>query len=146
MSFRVNRRASHWLLVALAMAAGPALADDQDVIDYRRHIMTTLGEQTAILGMILEKRAPANDIATHAQVLAVTAATAKMAFEQEIQGGDSKPEVWGKWDDFTKRMDALVAATADLAKAAKDGGAAAVGPKMQALNCKSCHDTYRVPK
>lgn len=133
-------------LVGLFAASGAAAADDQDVIDYRRHIMTTMGEQVAILGMILEKRAPATDLAIHAQILAITATTAKMAFEPEIHGGDAKPEVWAKWDDFTKRLAVLVAATADLSRAARDGGAAAVGPKMQALDCKGCHDTYRVKK
>lgn len=143
---RLGTLAVSMALVALVAAAGPAQADDEDVIDYRKHIMKTMGEQVAILGMILEKRAPATDVAIHAQILAVTATTAKMAFEPEIQGGAAKPDVWAKQDDFNKRMDVLVAATAELAKAAKDGGAAAVGPKMKALNCKGCHDTYRVPK
>jgi cytochrome c556 len=143
---RLSALAVSLALVGLVSAAESARGDDDDVIDYRKHIMTTMGEQVAILDMILEKRAPAEDLAIHAQILAVTASTAKMAFEQEIQGGRAKPDVWAKWSDFEKRMDALVAATADLAKSAKGGGAAAVGPKMQALTCKSCHDAYRVPK
>ena len=127
------------------VATRPVLADDQDVIDYRRHIMKTMGEQVAIIGMILEKKAPAEALATHADVLAITAKTAKAAFESEIQGGEAKPEVWGKWADFSKRMDALVAAADDLAKSSKQGAAAA-GPKVKLLNCKNCHDTYRVAK
>jgi cytochrome c556 len=143
---RLNGLPGRLAVITLACVAGAAQADDQDVIDYRRHIMKTMGEQVAVLGMILEKRAPASDLATHAQVLAITAATARMAFEQEIQGGDAKPEVWTKWADFSKRMDALVTATGDIAKSAKAGGVTPVAPKLQALNCKSCHDTYRKPR
>lgn len=134
------------LLGVLAFGAA-SHADDQDTVEYRQHIMKTLGEQVAILGMMVQQKAPADDFATHVQALALTAATAKAAFEPEIQGGNAKPEVWSQWADFEKRIDALTVATADLAKTAKSGGAAAAGPKMQAaLTCKGCHDTYRVPK
>lgn len=128
------------------LTCGGVHADDQDTIDYRQHIMKTMGEQVTILGMMVQQKAPADDFATHAQVLALTVATAKAAFEPEVPGGAAKPQVWSQWPDFEKRMDALVAATADLAKVAKSSGAAA-GSKMQAaLTCKGCHDTYRVPK
>jgi cytochrome c556 len=134
------------LLATLAFGAA-SHADDQDTVDYRQHIMKTLGEQVAILGMMAQQKAPSDDFATHVQALALTAATAKAAFEPEIRGGNAKPEVWSQWADFEKRIDALAAATADLAKTAKSGGAAAAAPKLQsALTCKGCHDTYRVPK
>jgi len=131
----------------LLIAPVSALADDQDVIDYRQHVMKTLGEQAAAIGMILEHRAPPENFAVHVQILAITAATAKKAFEPKVPGGDAKPDVWAKWADFAKRLDALAASTADLAKTAKDGGLAAAEPKVAtALTCKNCHDTYRVPK
>jgi cytochrome c556 len=133
------------VFVAAAMSM-PARADDQDVIDYREHIMKTMGEQVAAIGQILEKKVPGENIAIHAQVLAITATTAKKAFEPKVSGGEAKPDVWAHWADFTKRLDELTAATADLASTAKAGGAAAAAPKMAALNCKSCHDTYRLEK
>jgi hypothetical protein len=44
-------------------------------------------------------------------------------------------------------MTEFAAATADLAKVAREGGAAAAGPKMEgALTCKGCHDLYREKK
>lgn len=133
-------------LLTVLSVSGPAQADDQDVIEYRQHIMKTMGEQMAIIGMMLQQKIPAADLATHAQVLAISAKTAKMAFETKVQGGDAKPDVWTKWPDFAKRLDALVVATDDLAKTAKNGGATATGPKVQALACKGCHDTYRVAR
>jgi cytochrome c556 len=133
--------------VVLASFSAQSRADDQEVIDYRQHIMKSMGEQAKIIDMIVNKRAPASDLAKHIQILATTAPMAKSAFELEVHGGESKPEVWTKWDDFAKRLDAMTAATADLAKVAQSGGLAAVTPKLQsALDCKGCHDTYRVPK
>lgn len=121
-------------------------SEDQDAIDYRQHVMKTLNAQTEIIGMILKHKAPAVDLATHARILAITAATAKSAFEPKISGGNAKAEVWAQWPDFVKRLDALAAATDDLAKIAKEGGVAATSARFEsALTCKSCHDTYRVP-
>jgi cytochrome c556 len=121
-------------------------ADDQDVVDYRQHIMKTLGEQVAAMGMILEHRAATDSFATHAEILAIAAATAKSAFEVRVVGGGAKPDVWVQWSDFAKQLDALAAATDDLARSAKEGGIPAAGPKFQALNCTGCHDKYAILK
>lgn len=134
--------------LAAALATSAAVhADDQDTIDYRRHIMKSMGEQVGAIGMILQKKAPADNFAVHVKALAGSAAMAKKAFEPKVPGGDSKPEVWADWADFSKRMDALTSATDELAKLAAAGGVASAGTKVQAaLTCKACHDTYRVPK
>lgn len=121
-------------------------ADDQDVRDYRSRIMKTMGEQFAALNQISKGKAPAADLATQAEVLSITASTAKIAFEPKVLGGKAKPEVWDKWDDFSKRLDELAAAAADVAKTAKQGGVAGVTPKLGSLSCKGCHDVYRVEK
>jgi cytochrome c556 len=134
------------ILALLVSVAAVAHADDQDVVDYRRHIMHSMGEQVAMLGLIAQQRAPASALATHAQVLAITASTAKKAFEPQVDGGEAKPDVWAQWQDFSKRLDTLVAATAELAKTAKGNDVAAAAPKLKDLGCKSCHDTYRKPK
>jgi cytochrome c556 len=131
----------------LAVASTMAHADDQDVIDYRAHIMNTMQEQAAAISQILEQKAPAENFAVHAQILAVTAATAKKAFEPKVLGGEAKPDVWAHWADFAKRLDDLTAAWKALANAAKTGGVAAGGPMVQAAStCKGCHDAYRVEK
>jgi len=135
------------LAVVLVSPAARVHADDQDVVDYRQHIMKTLGEQVASIDMILHQTAPADNFATHTKILAVTAATARKAFEPKVPGGDSKPEVWSNWADFAKQMDTLAAAAEELAKTAVSGGLSAAQPKVQAaLACKGCHDTYRVSR
>lgn len=123
-----------------------AFADDQDVRDYRAHVMKIMGEQFAALNQIAKGKAPAGDVVAQAEVLSITAGMAKIAFTPKVLGGGSKPEVWDKWDDFSKRLDQMVAAAADLAKTAKQGGVAAVTPKLSGLSCKGCHDDYRVQK
>ena len=145
---RLGRVVNGLALAAVLVGSSAAVyADDQDTIDYRQHVMKTLGEQAASIGMILQQKAPAENFATHVKILAVSAAMAKKAFEPKVQGGDAKPEVWSNWADFAKKMDALAAATDELAKTAATGGVAAAGPKVKdALTCKGCHDTYRVPK
>ena len=126
------------------LSIGQASAfENPDLIDYRRHIMLALGEQAALLQMMVRKKAPATDFAIHAQALAVTAAQAKKAFEPKAEGGNAKSEVWQNWADFSRRLDAMTTATADLAKSAKEGGFVAAGAKVQAaLNCNGCHEVY----
>jgi cytochrome c556 len=133
--------------LVLSLAALPGRADDQDVIDYRQHIMKTMGEQMGAISMILQNKAPPDNFAVHLKVLAITATQAKSAFEPKVPGGDAKPGVWTDWQDFSHRLDELVAATAELAASAQRDGVAKVGAKMQStVKCKGCHDTYRVPK
>jgi len=133
-------------LIAVATLSSVAHADDQDTIDYRRFIMQSLDDQSAAIDQILQQKAPAENLATHAQILAITATMAKKAFEPKVPGGKAKPEVWSKWADFSKRLDELVVYTRAVARAAKDG-VAATGPALGASHpCKDCHNNYLVQK
>ena len=127
----------------LSLAALPGHADDQDVIDYRQHIMKTMGEQAAALGQMMQKKVPADNFAAHLQILAETAALAKSAFTPKVVGGNAKAGIWENWADVSKRFDELVQVASDGAKAGKAQGVAAGMPK---LTCKGCHDTYREEK
>ena len=133
--------------LALLCAAG-VHADDQDDIDYRQHIMKTMGEQTASMEMILQHKAPTEGFGVHAKVLAIAAAMAKKSFGSKADGGNAKPAVWANLTDFDKRMDELAAATDELAKAAAGGGVSAAGAKVPAViaTCNACHAQYMVPK
>lgn len=146
-------RRSRWttgvgVTVVLALNLLPAIAraDDQDVIDYRQHVMNTLEDQMVLINQIVHKQAPADNLATFAQILAMTAATAESAFKPNVAGGDSKPAVWSSWPDFSKQLAALVASTADLATTAKSGDVSAVAAKIPALDCMGCHNTYMQKK
>ncbi len=137
-------------LVLLLLLAVPASsrADDKDVIDYRQHNMKTLQEQTAIIGQIVSGAAPEANLPAHAEVIALAAQMSLKTFEQKVVGGESKPEVWTKWQDFSKRMNDFAAATRTFADTAKKGATLSEMTSIltQALPCKECHDLYRDEK
>ncbi len=132
------------LVIALLAAPGAASGDDQDVIDYRHHVMKTIGEQVGAIQLILEKRVPADNLATHLKVIAAAAPQAKSAFTPEVAGGRAKPEIWADWADFSRRLDEFVAGAQALGQAA-DTDAAGAAAKLSTLNCKGCHEIYRAP-
>ena len=137
--------------IALAAIFLPAVvsADDQDIVEYREHIMKTLDEQSAAVGMILSTVVPGDNMAAHLQAIALTAQTALKSFEPKVLGGEARPEVWNNWADFSKRMNDFAKNTALVAAQAK--GKRSDDPELgeavvDALSCKSCHDAYRKEK
>lgn len=133
-------------LTALVCLAGAAFADDQDTVDYRQHVMKSLGDQLEAIDMIVAKKAPPDSFPVHLKIIALVATQAKVAFEPNVAGGSSKPEVWSHWADFAKRLDAMVSAADGLAKDADAAKAATLGPKVRAaLDCDGCHAAYMVP-
>jgi cytochrome c556 len=134
-------------LLASAGAADAASPADEDVIAYRQHIMHSLQEQTAALGKIMSGAVPDDNAVAHMQALALIASTALKSFEPKVPGGESKPEVWSDWPDFSRRMEEFVRMTAKMSQAAQEGGKdAGLEHAIAALNCKGCHDDYRKPR
>jgi cytochrome c556 len=139
--------------LALAVLAAPVMAhaDDQDVMNYRKQVMKTMGEQSALMNMVAQGKVPADLFVSHVKTLHLAATQIKKAFEPKVVGdgstGSAKAEVWSNWADFSKRVDEQVAKLAALEKAAAEGGVAKAGPMIQAsLDCRGCHENYRVPK
>jgi cytochrome c556 len=134
-------------LLALTLLPASSGADDQDVIDYRKHIMDTLEAQTSAIGMIMSGAIPDDNVVAHLDIIAATAATALPAFEPKVEGGDAKPEVWARWDDFSARMNEFAERTRTMARTAHEQGKdEALLLAMDALTCKQCHDVYRVKR
>lgn len=133
--------------VALAaMLAAPAMAqENKDVIDYRINLMKTLGEQASAIGKIMQGKVKTTDnLAAHAETIALNVAAARKAFEAKVVGGTATQAVWDNWKDFDTRFAALETAAKDVAATAKSGGLDAAKPKVAGLfTCKSCHDVYR---
>ena len=145
---RLTRFVAGAAVVAVFAAPAVVQADNQDDITYRQAVMKTLGQQAASIGMIAQGKAPAENLAVHAQILSLSANAALDAFTPKVAGGESKPDVWAKWDDFSKKMKDFQTAAADFAKTAQTGGADAAKGKIQATlgSCKGCHDVYREQK
>jgi cytochrome c556 len=137
------------LLLAAIFLPAVVSADDQDVIDYRQHVMKTLDAQAAAVGMILSNAIPGDNMAAHLQAIALTAQTALKAFEPKVPGGEAKPDVWSNWPDFAKRMNEFAKSSGEAAALAKQKGFddPALGAKIvDAFACKSCHEVYRKEK
>lgn len=135
--------ALHASLLPMAAQA----ADDKDVIDYRQHIMNTMSEQASALGQVLSTAVPPENLVAHLEVIALAARMSLKSFEPKVLGGESKPEVWEKWADFSERMNTFAASTAKVAQLAKEKGQDAImADLVDALSCKSCHDIYRDEK
>lgn len=131
------------LTSAALCATGARAASDPDAVTYRRHIMKTMGEQAAALGMVLQQKGPAENAVLHARMIALTAKTALKAFEAEALGGEARAEIWRNWPDFAKRLSVLSESAEELAvTGARDGLSAMQAKVMSVLSCKPCHDTY----
>ena len=133
---------------ALLSLTLPALAADQDVIQFREAVMKTLNEQSAALGQIASGVVPEDNLVTHMNEIALAASAALKAFTPKVPGGEAKPAVWANWADFSKRMTDFAQQTAAGAKIAKEQGkdAALVQLINYADSCKGCHDMYRQEK
>lgn len=131
-------------IVALLMTVqGVALAEGQDAIDYRKHIMDTLQEQVSALGMIMSGTIPDDNAVAHMEIIAETAKLALKSFEPKVEGGDAKPEVWSNWADFSARMQDFVTKSAEMARVGREQSLdEAYTLAIDALNCKGCHDVY----
>ena len=88
-------------LVALTLAIAVPVAraaDDEAAVTYRKHVMRTMGEQAAALGMILQKKGPPENAVFHARTLALAADSALHAFEAKVSGGEAK-DLEGLYDE-----------------------------------------------
>jgi cytochrome c556 len=145
----MRARKVNFVLIPLLMLGwqAVALADDQDVIDYRQLIMKQLDAEATALGMIVSGQIPPDALSLEAKSIANGAQAALKAFEPKVAGGEAKPDVWAKWPDFQKRMQEFAKKSAEMAKVSESGDVAAVtGLMVEALPCKECHDVYRNKK
>ncbi len=60
----------------------------------------------------------------------------------------AKPEIWEKWDDFSKYPAKVKKAAQELGDAARAKDEVEVKAKLKALgeSCESCHKSFRAPK
>lgn len=148
MNLSAGRAGGVLFLAILALGSQRiARADDDDAISYRQLIMKELDAESAALGMIVSGQVPPDSLSLQAKAIANSAKSALKAFEPKVPGGAAKPEVWSKWDDFSKRMQTFAQKSEEMAKVSEGGNVQAVTELMiAALPCKDCHDIYRAKK
>ena len=110
------------MAVIMTPFAAAQAYDDQDVIDYRQHIMIALDEQTAAFGMVVSTQVNNDNLVAHLENIALTAKAALKSFEPKVLGGESKSLVWEQWQDFSERMTTFAVATEKLAETARTQG------------------------
>lgn len=145
--FKLLARIALAILAVNTLAPVAFAAESQDVIDYRQRIMRTLDAQVAALGQILSGATPDDQVVSHLEAIALGASQSLKSFEAKVEGGESLPEVWTKWAEFSAKMKDFEQKTATAAKTAKEQGKdAALTNILDALRCKDCHDIYRKKK
>ena len=136
------------MAIATTSLLPAAHADDQDVIEYRQHIMIAMDEHAAMLGQIVSYAIPNDNVIVHLESLALIASTALKAFEPKVPGGEAKPEIWSDWVDFSEHMNEFSEKISEAARLAKEvrGKDDALIDILDVMTCKSCHEVYREEK
>ena len=141
------------LLAVLSFAtAASALAQKkpEEVIDYRRSVMTVIGWNFAPMKDMVKGKIPfdAKEFATHAQRIAGMAPQALEGFAKGSETGaetDAKPEIWTHFEDFQSKLHDLVNESKTMSEVATGGDEAKMKEQFKKLGgaCKACHDKYK---
>jgi len=128
-----------------------AYSQNDVVIGYRQKVMQTQGANMGGIGDILKYGLPHLDnIAGHAQVIAISARMIESAFKEPVAEGpnDAKPNIWERWDEYLNYAKDLETASTELAEVAASGDMAAIIDRVNTVGdaCKQCHDEFRKPR
>ncbi len=127
----------------LACFAAGVMADDEDVIKYRRNVMKAYAAHMAAAGAIVQGKVKGS-AAGHAKALEATTKDIAGLFPAGSDFGETNAmdAVWSKRAGFEKKAKDTEAKAAAFAKAA-DGADAAAKFKDLSESCKACHKDYR---
>jgi len=130
-----------------AAEGGMSKAEADGIIFERQNLMLQFDKDAELLGEIAAGLKPKDKLGEVTQSIAETVAGAKAAFEPNVPGGRSKPEVWSNWADYGRRLDDLDMNAKQMAEFGAKGDLTSVTNMLGgALQCKECHDLYRGPK
>lgn len=128
-------------------ASAPSKEEADGIIFERQNLMLQISKDSELLGEIAAGIKPPDKLAEVTKSISESAEAAKAAFQPNVPGGRSKPEVWSNWADYSRRMDEFSANTKYLAELGAKGDLSGVTNALgTALPCKECHDVYRGPK
>ena len=127
-------------LMALVVVA------DEDQVEYRQEVMSTIGGTMGALGKILKQEVDRSaDIAPLSAALDELATTAQNVFPEGSEGGDALPIIWEQTEDFAEGLAKFKEAASAFREAAASGDMAQIGPAVGNLGrtCRGCHQEYR---
>jgi cytochrome c556 len=123
-------------------------ASPEHTIEYRQNIMKAMDAHATAIGQILALMVPPDNLAGHFEGLLISTRQAKAAFKDHVEGGESKPEVWTNWADFSAKLDKMEEGALRAVEAAKSSSEVGYIAEfaVDAMACKGCHDVYREKK
>lgn len=143
---------SFMLLPALVFVSLCSAADEaEDVIKYRKSVMSAVGGHMSAAALIVQGKASYGaDLEEHAQALATILAKVEKLFPEGSDFGDTraKDTVWSKPEDFKKVTARAGDAAADFLKTVQAGNKDDLPAKLESLgdSCKACHKDFRLKK
>jgi len=116
----------------------------------RHYLMEILGTAFGGFGKVLkgEVAGPEN-MKRYTRIMVKAAKLSPHPFAVDTRGTDIKTETldaaWENWDDFSARLDEMIADVEALDAAVKTGEkrAIALAARAAGKNCKSCHEKYK---
>ena len=136
------------LLITFGFTTAVSAAEAEDLIKYRKNVMSAMGGHTgAIFAIAGDKAGDKSHLAAHINSLAATGAIVVDIFPPESADGDTraKPEIWQQTAEFAEAVNQLEDATANLQTVFDSGDMAEMGAALKQLGgaCKNCHDNFR---
>lgn len=117
-----------------------------DVIEQRQKLMKSNGESTKAIKAAAEAKDYAV-IETKAKDIIANGDKVLDIFRKEATQGKTKakPEIWQKWDQFSKYPGNVKKAAAELVDAARAKNDETIAVRVKALGeaCASCHKVFR---
>jgi len=140
------------LSLGLLAASSVHAAEPENYIKYRQAIMKAMAGHSGSSGQILRGLVDAQpgELAFHADALARLNADLVRLFPEGSDFGETEalPKIWEDPAGFAQKAKDAADATANFAKAAQGGDAAAMATAYKAVgeSCKGCHQNYRERK
>jgi len=143
------------VLLAMSVSGVAAFAAEEEhhaklpagPIRDRHELMEGIGGHAKKIGQAL-KAGNVKAVAPEADAIAAAAKKITALFPPGSTHKDSraKPEIWTDWKTFESDAARLQKDAGDLAQAARTNGDVDAASKQMFGGCKSCHDSFRIPK
>ena len=113
----------------------------------RHELMESIGKHAKRIGDAV-KKGETQSVAADAETISQDAEKIPGLFPEGSthEKSRAKPEIWTHWKEFEQTAHGLAADAAALAKTSKEGGDVKKASGKMFENCKSCHDSFRVPE
>lgn len=140
------------LAVSVTAVAASAVAQKKsdEVIEYRRSVMTMVGWNFSPMNAMVKGKITfdAKEFGQHAERIQFLAPQALEGFAKGSDKGaetDAKPEIWTHFEDFKSKLNDLVEQSKTMSEVAKTGDEAKMKEQFKKLGgaCKACHDKYK---